>query len=453
MKLRLLLTLPAFLLASLLSHAQISEPGLLVRSTGDTLRGEIENSFWTEPPTSIYFRAAPGSPAQLFKPRQLRAVSFTSGRAFRYAGLPIDHAAKDKIGDLPYENRPDVHVDSLLAEVLVEGDVTLVQVAPFNKTVHYVLLSPSRPPLDLSARKYLRQNADKSWLLTDGNNYRGQLGVYFGQCPAAYEASQKVSFTAKGLAEVVQTYNTSCGPSRQQSRNLLAQALPRRRVAFQGGVLAGMRYNRIEGAARGLQGKCVDCQVHPFGGLYVELLQPGRAFALYGELGLSKFHSLGSHYLGYNANTGTSMYNTVEYSAWLTTARLGVRYYVPLSHEQQLLFGFGYELNFVSSPRTITTTGPFGDLTQEELYYATPTLLPNIGLGWRRQRITFTLDGQLYFSSDTDSNNNSTYSTLQTGARVAGAQFFGTNFAARLGVSYRLGRNPDAQKADPTTRK
>jgi hypothetical protein len=137
-------------------------------------------------------------------------------------------------------------------------------------------------------------------------------------------------------------------------------------------VLAGMRYNRIEGAARGLQGKCVDCQVHPFGGLYAELLQPGRAFALYGELGLSKFHSLGSHYLGYNANTGTSMYNTVEYGAWLTTARLGVRYYVPLSHEQQLLFGFGYELNFASSPRTITTTGPFGDLTQEELYYTTP---------------------------------------------------------------------------------
>jgi hypothetical protein len=117
MKLRLLLTLPAFLLASLLSHAQIFEPGLLVRSTGDTLRGEIENSFWTEPPTSIHFRAAPGSPAQLFKPRQLRAVSFTGGRAFRYAGLPIDHAAKDKIGDLPYENRPDVHVDSLLAGI------------------------------------------------------------------------------------------------------------------------------------------------------------------------------------------------------------------------------------------------------------------------------------------------------------------------------------------------
>lgn len=39
MRLRLLFALPAFLLASLLSHAQAYEPGLLVRSSGDTLRG------------------------------------------------------------------------------------------------------------------------------------------------------------------------------------------------------------------------------------------------------------------------------------------------------------------------------------------------------------------------------------------------------------------------------
>ncbi|WP_210519016.1 hypothetical protein [Hymenobacter terricola] len=451
MRLRLLALSAAFALYTFQTQAQAYEPGLLVRSNGDTLRGEIENSFWVEPPPFIHFRPAPDSPSQLFKPQQLRAVRFTKGREFRYEGLPIDHAAQDKVGNLPYENRPDVHVDSLLAEVLVEGAVTLVRVAPFDKTVHYVLLSPGRPPLDLSARKYLRQTVDHAWLLTDGNNYRGQLGVYFGPCPAAYGASQKAPFTAKGLAEVVMAYNSSCGPLQQRGRNLLAQAAPRRRVAFQGGALAGVRYNRIEGNTRGLPGDCVDCQAHPFAGLYAELLQPGRAFALYGELGLSRFHSLGSHYLGYDANAGTGRYNTVEYSAWLATARLGVRYFVPLPHEQQLLFSFGYELNFARSPSTIATTGPLGTLTRDELYYASPTLLPNIGLGWRRQRLTLSLDGQLYFSSDTDSNS-SPNSTLQSSAQFAGAVFFGTNFAARLGVSYRLGRNPDAGKSGPTAK-
>ena len=128
MKLRLLFALPALLLASFLSHAQAYEPGLLVRSTGDTLRGEIENSFWVEPPAFIRFRAAPGSTSQLFQPRQLRAVSFSGGRYFRYEALSIDHAAETRLDVLPRENHPDIRTDSLLAEVLLAGPATVLRV-------------------------------------------------------------------------------------------------------------------------------------------------------------------------------------------------------------------------------------------------------------------------------------------------------------------------------------
>ena len=78
------------------SHAQTFEPGLLVRSNGDTLRGEIENSFWTESPLSVRFRRSAEGPAEVFKPRQLRSFSLASGQYFRYEALPIDHAAENR---------------------------------------------------------------------------------------------------------------------------------------------------------------------------------------------------------------------------------------------------------------------------------------------------------------------------------------------------------------------
>ncbi|MFC7669708.1 hypothetical protein ACFQT0_21820 [Hymenobacter humi] len=245
----------------------------------------------------------------------------------------------------------------------------------------------------------------------------------------------------------MQAYNEACGPTGKPGRNLLELAAPRRRVALVGGVLAGARYNRIESFSLRYKGECVDCQVRPFAGLYGELFQPGRTVALYGEWSLSRFQSKGAQRLGYNA-MGEEEFNAFNYRAWLSTVRLGVRYFASLPHEQQLLFGAGYELNFVMRPQVTTTSGPTATPSREELYFASPTLLPNFGVGWRRQRLTLSLDGQLYFSSDmTDTNSRS--STMTSASQFAGALFFGTNFAARLGVAYRLGRHPDDAKPRP----
>ena len=62
---RILLLLTASLCYTTATNAQTYEPGLLVRSTGDTLRGEIENGFWTEPPAFIRYRSTPNSPSQV----------------------------------------------------------------------------------------------------------------------------------------------------------------------------------------------------------------------------------------------------------------------------------------------------------------------------------------------------------------------------------------------------
>jgi hypothetical protein len=298
-----------------------------------------------------------------------------------------------------------------------------------------VLHRPGQPLLRLSEHKYLRQAETGRWQVTDGNNYRAQLELYFGDCPAAVAAVQAAPFTAEGLASVAQAWAASCAAGAPPVRSWVALAQPRRRGAFQAGVLAGVRYHLLQSAAYSLGSEHTDGQVHPFGGLYAELLQPNRTTAFYGELTLSTFRNKGE-LSTFNPSTGEYAYKTFSYQAMLGTARIGVRYLMPLPHDQQFVLGIGLERNLVwgmSQPDASASASPYPSHTDRSaLTYAEPVLLPNVTLGWREQRLTATVDGQLYTSRNTGGG--------------FGSMFFGTNLAARLGLSYRLGRNPDVAR-------
>ena len=447
MKLRLLFALPA-LLVSFLSHAQTFEPGFLVRSTGDTLRGEIENGFWEEPPKLVRFRRTPDAPSEVFKPCQLHSFSLAGGRYYRYEALPIDHAAENRVEYLHRGNAPDIRIDSLLAEVLVEGPVSLLRVGRLSGN-HLLVLSAGQPALDLSAHQYLRPTDTGAWQLTDGNNYRGLLGLYLANCPAAFTAIQTAPFTPEGLATVVQAYNQSCSPAHRPGRSWLQQAMPRHRVAFQGGVVAGLRYNRVESRSSGtpinlVTGACVDCQAHPYAGLYAELLQPGRTAALYGELSLSPFKGAGTESVYSNFGVASPEH---RYRAVLGTARLGIRHFFRLPRERQFVLGLGYELNRVLGPTITSSNGPPANI-DNVVGYARPTFFPNVAMGCRAHRFTLSLDGQMYADSRAARRTAGTIGSGTTGDFFSGL-FFGSNFALRLGVAYRLGSNPDKTVSVP----
>ena len=416
--------------------AQTYEPGYLVRSTGDTLRGEIENDFWEQPPTFIRYRRTADSPSELLKPRQLRAVCFTGGRYFRHEVLLLDHAAETRLQDLTHGNFVHMQTDSVLAEVLLTGPVELLRVV-LPGAVHYEMRRPGQPPLRLSERKFLGENERGGWSVRDGNNYRNQLEMYFVDCPAAEQAARAAAYTAADLGAVAQAYATSCAPAGPPLRSWLALAAPRRRGAFQGGVLAGVRLNHTQSPADVVGDAAVDGQPHPFGGFYAEVVLPSRTAAFYGELTLSPMRGVGAYFFGYDA-TGLPMYQSFNYHALLGTARLGIRYLLPLRHDQQFVLGLGFEYNStlgLTLPPPPSTANPYDTYQypgRGDQAYAEPTVLPNLTVGWRLRRFTATLDGQLYHSRDWND-----FSGL----------LFGSNYALRLGLSYRLGRHPDAAVA------
>ena len=426
MKLQLLFALPALLLASLLSHSQTYEPGLLVRSTGDTLRGEIENGFWVEPPAFIHFRTGPAAAVETLKPRRLRAVLFTNGRYFRYVGLPIDHAAETRLEALQNGYATNIKLDSLLAEVLVEGPVALLRVVRPG-SLHLLLQRAGQPMLDLCSRQYLRQTKTGGWAVTDGNNYHNQLALYLVDCPAASRMAETAEFTAAGLSAVVQVYNQTCSPAGKAGRSWLGVAAPRRRVSIQGGIVAGVRYNHLTNRRDPSTAGCTDCNVHPFGGLYMEMLLPGRRTAVYTEFSLGNFSNT-NYYIVSTLNsdyTYTNSYGSYGYSALLGTARIGVRYFFPLPHEQQIIFGVNYELSGLWNTTITRQPSPAITILESELTYPTVPLVPSLTLGWRIRRFSVAADAQSWFT--------------------------GEIYVLRGHVTYRLGRNHDVKTPAPTS--
>ncbi|SHJ26417.1 hypothetical protein SAMN02745146_2670 [Hymenobacter daecheongensis DSM 21074] len=272
--------------------------------------------------------------------------------------------------------------------------------------------------------------------MTDGNNFRGQLALYFPDCPATQAAARTAAFSAPDLVSLVQTYNTACSPTRQPGRSLLAQAQIRRRVALRGGLLAGARYNRIDYRTDGLlvaDPTCANCRFFPLGGLYAELIQPGRTGALFGEFLLSTFRAP-ADFQHTNGNQPTT-YSTFTFSTKVATARLGVRYSFPLPHEQQWLFSASYELSRTINPRFSAVRGVPYTPVRDDAYYPIQTLLPALGLGWRTGPLTLSADGLL----------------LSDGRAGEFLGFFvSQSFVLRTSLAYRLGRNPD-QAAPRTT--
>ncbi|MCC2546369.1 hypothetical protein LJY25_07925 [Hymenobacter sp. BT175] len=107
---------------------------------------------------------------------------------------------------------------------------------------------------------------------------------------------------------------------------------------------------------------------------------------------------------------------------------MGLRVFVPLPGKPKLLLSFGYKLNRATKPTVTSSTFTSGS---NEPDYAYPTLLPGVGLGWRSQRISLNVDGQIYKGAKSPQS--------------AALAVLGNNYAVRLGATYRLGRDPNQQ--------
>ena len=463
----LLILIGAWMLASAeQAQGQVFERGYVVTTGGDTLRGELENRFWQSPPIEVVFRPAAGAPTQSFPRRSLRSFRLEGGRYFRAEVVPLDRSANTNLTSLStrltdnQRQRPD----SLLAEVLVDGSVPLLR-AVVDNVQHYFVRRPGQPYLELAERKYLaRSNGRQS--MVDANNYKAQLSVYFGDCPAAVAAAGAAPFSARGLAAVVQAFAVQCTAGQRAGTEFVAPKRPNRPVVVTAGLLIGGVFNplRLNNDQAGEEQALFDNvnlggRLHALGGAYADVLLAGRKWAVHGEGALSSYGRRGT----FTVSSGAATY------AWYGTrvdARLGPRYALVQQPTYEVFVGAGLNFCFVISSKsearygngtagtTRVTSRNVRLLTQSSFVGA-----PQSGLGLyaeaglRRGRFTLSLDamigeGRIYsdpLAVQTASRNLSF--PLDEAYSYQGFSYGAPQVMLRTVLAFRLNRRSDQSPA------
>jgi hypothetical protein len=320
------------------AYSQSFEPGYLVLSSGDTLRGELENAFWKDPPTTVRFRTGTTVRPISYPARQLKSVYLASGRLLRHELLPVDRYAETRYTFLSYGNMRRQKPDSVLVDVLLLGPASL-RGASLEETAHYWVQRPGHPHLELSAWKYLGI-VDGVRSIVDTNEYKSQLLVYFGDCEAVVNLIPATPFTTDALQHLVHTYNQQCS-GQVQTEHVIRSATPQRgTVAVRMGVLGGVRYNSLRFKAAddtngALDGLNADNSPHPQGGIYLDIVNSDRRLALHTAVLATTFGRINSvRFSGGNSQSGSFAWRGTQ--AFL---QFGLRGFLPVGTNYQVVVG------------------------------------------------------------------------------------------------------------------
>ncbi|MBF9141118.1 hypothetical protein [Hymenobacter properus] len=372
------------------AHSQAVEPGYLVLQRGDTLRGEVENAFWEEPPATVRFRAAASAPWESYSSESLASLYVSSGRLWRRETLPLDRAAQTKVDLLSYDVVRRQTPESVLAEVLVLGPASLRGLT-LNGTRHFFVQRPGQPFLELAARNYL-VNKEGATRVADANDFKSQLLRYFGDCEALTRQLDNTPFTAAGLTGLVQAYNQHCSEARRAGQEIAVRGPEvRPALALRVGALAGLRFNsvRLDGQGQAgavLHGLNADARLHPQLGLYADVVNGRRRLALHSAVMASRFGR--SEPASFGGTAGS-----YQWSGTVVGLQLGLRGFWPVGPRTQVLAGVGYELNTFWDGFSDYHYGPE---QSGFIYQFWGTALPYLEAGLSHQRFAFTLLGRIY---------------------------------------------------------
>lgn len=432
----------AFLLGTVLtSRAQVFEPGYLVINGRDTLRGEVLNEFWEEPPKQVRFRSTASAPGVVYPAEALQSVYVSSGHLLRRETLPIDRLAQVQLAQLTRSTPRNQQPESLLVDVWVDGPASLLGVR-LSEVQHFFVRREQQPYLEMTERKYLAERNGNQYI-ADANDYYSQLLRYFGDCAAAVTLLEKTDFTVPHLARLVQAYNLECSAARARGRETVRDRLNRPTVALQVGLTAGARYNSLKlmmqpngsgpSGAEALHGLDADGRVHLQLGSYLDLLSPGRRLALHVAVVGATFGRRGTVTGGSNGPAG--MY---EWRGIHAASQFGMRGLLPLGTNYRLLLGLGYEINTFWN-RTSHTNLPLsyslayndGSFIYSDFH---GTVLPYLEAGLRYRRYSLVSTMRVYQNDYLLYTQNSQSTTLTY-----------TPWSLAVVFGYQLNRHSDQQ--------
>ncbi len=192
-------------LTSLPTIAQVGfRPGYVVRSPGDTLRGEIEFDSYAFNAVHCRFRLARGGAVEEFHPARGRSYVVDGRRYETHLVGPI--IGRDGV---PLTNDPPRPV---FLEVLAGGPVTVYYLEEPDGHERFLLSDAAEPLPDLVLIRRTTVDAAGRTMLLEERPYQRKLALAFAPCPVVAATADRIQLTRRSLAAAVARFNACLSP-------------------------------------------------------------------------------------------------------------------------------------------------------------------------------------------------------------------------------------------------
>jgi len=223
------------LLAITSSFAQKNlQPGIIITSSKDTLRGFIDYRNWGKNPDQIDFYRSQNDMATVYLPIEIQRFS-VSGETYKTAIVTIDESPF-RTDNLKEEVKFDYVTDTVFLLNLVDGEKNLYYLMDINGKEHFFITNNSAMEL-LFFKRYLKKDEQGHLTVAQNRKYVGQLTIYLQNCSSIQSKLAELKYERNDMVRLFQYYY-KCTNTKMTSEN---KAVSKNEF----GVLAGVSFTKL----------------------------------------------------------------------------------------------------------------------------------------------------------------------------------------------------------------
>jgi len=280
-------------------------PGSIFSLSGDTIKGLIDYRNWSKNPLSISFKEPGSGTITTHTPKTIRGFSVNNDL---YISAEVDaEASPYKTDQLTYVSEVILRKDIAFLQAMIQGSKSLYSYLDMKGNQHYYI--KQWPDFELLVhKKYLKENPTKTIndytkpivLIAENNNYKGQLILYFQDCPTIQSKIKATTYTQQSLLLLFKTYQ-KCNQGDEKKSENPTYTYSGEKLSFQFGVSAAplLATIKLTSSPDINYISDVDYPVKPgfAGGLFMDVVFPRSQgkYSVYTDLVVSTFQT-GNHF-------------------------------------------------------------------------------------------------------------------------------------------------------------
>lgn len=176
--------------------------GYVIDNHKDTIRGFIDYRNWNITPEEIVFKSVSDSTVTIYTPGNVQGFN-VEGERYLSEIVTIDESPF-RDNELSESAMPQNRTDSVFLQILIDGPLSLYYLKDRNARVHF-FIGKNGICETLFRHSYFSYAGGAKQIKTD-EKYKGQLVVYFQDCPSIQKKIYSVTYSKKDLINLFKEY-------------------------------------------------------------------------------------------------------------------------------------------------------------------------------------------------------------------------------------------------------